>query len=730
MSHPTFSVVINTYNRVHTLPATIESLRQLRYPNFEIVVVCGPSTDGTQEWLEEHAQDCKVAFVDEANLSISRNVGIVHATGEYIAYIDDDALPEPNWLNELAAAFEDSSVVAAGGYVHDHTGFTYQARSIISNRFGKSNIQADQSGDRPWKPGAHEFIGLMGVNTAFRRTALVEVGGFDETYIYYLDETDVLLRLMDNGGQIAVRPLALVHHKYASSHLRDEKKAPKPGTYRTVIRSETYYILQANRNIHPLKQNLKQVQIHRDEWKYFAYADHYSSGRIDEEGLKALQQEVNDGIEQGIQAAFKYPQRATKYPEELAPQSDFKKIELKIPQSRRLRLAFISPDCPPGVIGGVGVFIYQLARELAARGHEISLFTQSENKHHTVDQQDGIWVHRIPLAGDVEIYADLPPMPGPLARHTSNILAEIQRVLPIRQFDYAIGSIWDLDMAALIASDLLPVGLYLVSTYKHVMDHKPEWTPGTNFYDNHVLPMVEAEKWALRSDVDIIASTHAIADDVEKLYGVQIQDRAFIEPFGIEGCRTTNKRQDNDDNLQILYLGRLEPRKGIDLLLDTAPSLLENNKKLEIHVVGQDHGNYVEQFNAAHRDQKWHDRIIFHGPVNDDALHQAYANCDIFVAPSRFESFGLIYLEAMRYEKPCVGIKAGGVPEIVINGETGLLIENDNAQQLQAALQKLLDDPEMRSSMGIKGRERYEIKFSVASYADRMEKFVWKRIES
>ena len=266
MTALTFSIIVNTYNRLHTLPTTLNSLRQLRYPRFEIIVVHGPCTDGTQDWLATHATDCKIGSVAETNLSISRNAGLALASGDIVAYIDDDGLPEPNWLDELAAAFENDEVVASGGYVHDHTGYTYQARAILSDRWGVSDVNASHAGARPWRMGDHEFAGLMGVNTAFRRSALAAIGGFDEAYVYYLDETDVLVRLMDQGGQLAMRPLAEVHHKFAASHLRDTATAPRPGSYRIITTSENYYIIQANRGLKPLSELFDHIAVHEKLW--------------------------------------------------------------------------------------------------------------------------------------------------------------------------------------------------------------------------------------------------------------------------------------------------------------------------------------------------------------------------------------------------------------------------------------------------------------------------------
>jgi glycosyltransferase involved in cell wall biosynthesis len=101
-------------------------------------------------------------------------------------------------------------------------------------------------------------------------------------------------------------------------------------------------------------------------------------------------------------------------------------------------------------------------------------------------------------------------------------------------------------------------------------------------------------------------------------------------------------------------------------------------------------------------------RVVFHGEVEDETLRGLYAACDIFVAPSRFESFGLIFVEAMMYAKPVIGCRAGGMPEIIIDGETGLLAEAGDAASLIACMNALLADPALRARLGAAGRKRYE----------------------
>src|SRR4051812_3464679 len=116
------SVVICTYNRCSSLLQTLDALRRQTFREFEVIVVNGPSTDATAEHLASLHAQLRSAVNSERHLSRSRNLGIAAAAGEIVAFIDDDAVPEAHWLEDLTAPFADKAVGATGGMVLDNSG--------------------------------------------------------------------------------------------------------------------------------------------------------------------------------------------------------------------------------------------------------------------------------------------------------------------------------------------------------------------------------------------------------------------------------------------------------------------------------------------------------------------------------------------------------------------------------------------------------------------------------
>lgn len=215
---PPVSVVILNRDRLGYLHRALLGLRLQSHRDFELVIVSN-QPDRIRKEIPLTAR-ARIVECREANISRARNMGIMAASGDLIAFCDDDAVPECYWLDRLTAAFEDPDVGAAGGLVRGRNGVSIQWGAQEVDAFGNDWPSTGT-------PGPGRALKTVGTNSAFRRTALEAIGGFDEAYRFFLDETDVNWRLAAAGWKSVHVPEAEVHHHYAKSMYRSAERAPK-----------------------------------------------------------------------------------------------------------------------------------------------------------------------------------------------------------------------------------------------------------------------------------------------------------------------------------------------------------------------------------------------------------------------------------------------------------------------------------------------------------------------
>ncbi len=205
---PKISVVVCSYNGSRTIAETLEGLNRLEYPCFEVIVVDDGSTDNTAQIASSFG--ARVISVPNGGLSRARNIGMEAASGEIVAYIDDDAYPDPHWLLYLGAAFRDSEHVGMGGPNIPPEEDGPIAQCVANAPGGPLHVLVSD----------HEAEHIPGCNMAFRKEALAAVGGFDPRFRIAGDDVDICWRLQEKGWSIGYCPGAVVWH-----HRRNSLKA-------------------------------------------------------------------------------------------------------------------------------------------------------------------------------------------------------------------------------------------------------------------------------------------------------------------------------------------------------------------------------------------------------------------------------------------------------------------------------------------------------------------------
>ncbi len=722
MTDPLVSIVINTLNRANVLADTLESLKGLNYKRFEVVVVNGPSNDSTVEVLNAWSGQIKTPTCPEANLSMSRNRGIQAASGEIVAFIDDDASPHPDWLDELLRPYSDPDVGGVGGFTIDNTGVRFQARKTICDRYGNANYVSPFFDERPLCfPGSPYYPSLLGTNSSFRRRVLAEIGGFDHAYAYLLDETDVCLRIIDAGYQIHYAPKALVFHQFSASHIRTPHRVPKT-LYPSVV-SKAYFISKHGTKASHLRA-AKELSDYREE---LMRANRWlqEQSKISTTHRVSLDQDVAWGIDRGTRLA------AENFSREKADLDDKADPEpaLLYKKATGLKIVLVSQSFPPDNDAGIARWTSMMAKGLSARGHIVHVIARASAEP-TTRFQNGFWLHRIapdPTRGEALMTAlKLPPN---IAAWAAAVKAKLNA---LKSFGVEVASfpIWDVEGAAIANDPDLGVIMSLHTTYELARPFKEEWTARPLFQHFMVRKMIAAEKRLLATQPIILANSNAIIEDIEKHYGVTLNDRVMLAPHGTWdpialAPERAGLRKARKSPFHAVFVGRFEPRKGFDIAVGALSKLLAARSDATVCFVGDklDHATRATFQSVGAKQFLDNPRVSFVGLVTRQILDDIYCEADVIIMPSRYESFGLVAIEAMAAGAAVVALAAGGLKEVVVHGKTGYLVPPDeNSTELCAGhLIKLASDANLLKSMSAAARAEFEGRFTVAAMVTAAE---------
>ncbi len=199
---PKVSVVICAYNAERTMEECLESLRRLRYPRYEVIVVDDGSTDATKA-IAERYPEFRLVSHENLGLSQARNDGILAATGDIVAFTDSDCAVDPDWLTFLVERLLDGRFAAVGGPNLPPPEEHWIPEVVARSPGGPTHVLLTDE----------EAEHIPGCNMAFWRDDLLKVGMFDPIYRAAGDDVDVCWRLQDAGYTIGFAPAALVWHR-------------------------------------------------------------------------------------------------------------------------------------------------------------------------------------------------------------------------------------------------------------------------------------------------------------------------------------------------------------------------------------------------------------------------------------------------------------------------------------------------------------------------------------
>jgi D-inositol-3-phosphate glycosyltransferase len=391
-------------------------------------------------------------------------------------------------------------------------------------------------------------------------------------------------------------------------------------------------------------------------------------------------------------------------PSELHPELD----EGRDPRALRIAVisAHTSPLARPGGAksGGLNVYVLELAHQLAALGCKVDIFTRA-----TAKGQPEV-TDLAPNLRTVHLDAG-PPVPlGPDELY-DHLDAFYEALIDFNRRD---GAGYDLVHSHYWLSGLVGQRLKAAWGVPHVvMFHTLGEIKNRASFGEHESDLRIRSEAAVLADADrVICATELERDSLRQLYGASV-DRVEVIPLGVDldRFRPAQKQAARGalglkDERIILFVGRIEPLKGVDILINAA-SLLESDVECTVLVVGGDESSQAEvaELRDLARDRGIEHRVAFVGAVDHETLPLYYNAADVCVVPSHYESFGLVAVEAMASGVPVVASRVGGLTGTVKDGETGYLIPWLCPEPFAERIELLLDNEPLRQNLGEAARE-------------------------
>ncbi|PIQ89480.1 MAG: hypothetical protein COV72_02945 [Candidatus Omnitrophica bacterium CG11_big_fil_rev_8_21_14_0_20_42_13] len=240
------SIVIPTRNRASWLNDCIQHLLKQEYDNFEIVVVDSSTDEVTKTVISQKYPQIRYFFLPNGlnKRPESKNIGIKHAKGEIVAFIDDDSLVQDGWLKACAESYTSDNIGAAGGLIIDKN--VENSEGYSSEAIGRLTYNGTRIGNFFKDPGRIiEVDHLRGCNMSFKKSALVKAGGFDINYTgsNVLEETDLCIKIKKLGYKILFNPKMAVIHTTAPREIVMRKTYDfKRNFY--IARNSTYFMIK------------------------------------------------------------------------------------------------------------------------------------------------------------------------------------------------------------------------------------------------------------------------------------------------------------------------------------------------------------------------------------------------------------------------------------------------------------------------------------------------------
>jgi glycogen synthase len=376
------------------------------------------------------------------------------------------------------------------------------------------------------------------------------------------------------------------------------------------------------------------------------------------------------------------------------------------------RVLLVSWEYPPVIEGGLARHVRKLAEALVRQGVAVDVLTRGIGDRSQLagageGELGGVTVHRVP---EPSWPRDLDRFVAWVERMNEDMLAAGEVLADERSYDLIHGHDWLVARAGAALADRLGVP-YMTTIHATEHGRHQGWVKDPPQSHIHSI-----EKWMARRANALVVCSYYMRGHVADIFNLD-ERRIAVIPNGVDpselrpagDLRALRSTYAPRQEKLVLLVGRLVYEKGFQLALDALPGVIDRVGNVRFVVAGS--GTHEQELKAQARRLGLSAHGSFLGWIGDDALHSLYRIADLCVVPSIYEPFGLVALEAMASDCPCIVADTGGLREVVPRGErVGLRFNGGDAEHLGVMIERLLVDRELRDRLVTEASE-YVLRF-------------------
>lgn len=383
----------------------------------------------------------------------------------------------------------------------------------------------------------------------------------------------------------------------------------------------------------------------------------------------------------------------------------------------KLKICFIAPGFYPDKRGGgINTYVYSVAKALIKNGHMVVVLSTSKSSNKKWYDLDGIPVYtikEIPINKYNLLFANLINLIR--VRRAIKYLINIKKISIVEAPEIGAFSLF----------------LYNLPIYKVVRLH----TSTKELFMWRNKPIIDPrlklicclEFLSVKFADKVSALNNFSRKNALELYRFE-ENKIKILPNLVKP-KNENASGENKKN-KILYVGRIEKRKGADILAKAVPIVLKKFPELIFEFIGPDtfegpNNTSMTEYCKSLIPEHFHKNITFCGLLSNEEVNRKMSEAIIMVLPSFYEAFGIVLLEGMLNEAAIIATNVGGIPEIVENGETGILIDPGDFEELANAIIKLIENNEFRKNLVQKAKIKVLEKYSTINGISQFEHFYY-----